>query len=145
MTTTAESSLTMVTALPMPTSRGTSDLGYLSFPLASSTTADSAWERIIDDRLIEWGRDPSRLADDGVVPPKREVVGWAIRLARILASKGADAPQRVVPNGDGGIVFERWSGANAETIEVLDDGDVYYTAFRASRLVHRERWLRMRD
>ncbi len=41
--------------------------------LASSEADQQAnregWQRLIDDYLIEWGRDPSQLADEDLIPP----------------------------------------------------------------------------
>lgn len=104
----------------------------------------AAWERWIDRTLIEWGRDPSALADADVTPPSREVIAWAIEYAQRLAQLGLPAANRVAPNGDGGIVFERWSGDVSESIEIEDDGCIYYSAFDESKLVDRQLLERMR-
>ncbi|GMU82709.1 MAG: hypothetical protein IT450_15500 [Phycisphaerales bacterium] len=99
-----------------------------------------AWRRLIDFTLVEWGRDPQAMEDDDVIPPSQNSVSHSIRLASQLAENDAPPPTRVVPNGDGGIVFERIRGEIAETIEVESDGSLYFTLCQGSRLVHRAKW-----
>ena len=36
------------------------------------------WKALIDDQLIEWGRDPSQLEDEETQPPSKEIIGLAI-------------------------------------------------------------------
>ncbi len=100
-----------------------------------------AWSNIIDRKLIEWGRDPTRLEDEDVVPPSFEAIKAASDSAMALRDKSIEAPKRVVPNGDGGIVFERWEGSVSETIEVFEDGSIEYCRYRDTRLTHRQRRL----
>ena len=38
--------------------------------------ARERWQELIDYRLIEWFRDPSRLEDDEIPPPSSETIGW---------------------------------------------------------------------
>lgn len=100
-----------------------------------------AWSNIIDRKLIEWGRDPTPLEDEDVVPPSSEAIKVASDRAMALRDEGIEAPKRVVPNGDGGIVFERWAGPVSETIEVFEDGSIEYCCYRGTRLTHRQRGL----
>lgn len=100
-----------------------------------------AWNNIIDRKLIEWGRDPTRLEDEDVVPPSFEAIKVASDSAMALRDKSKEAPKRVVPNGDGGIVFERWEGSVSETIEVFEDGAIEYCRYHDTRLTHRQRRL----
>lgn len=83
-----------------------------------------AWRRVIDHKLIEWGRDPSQLEDDDLIPPTRTAIRAACEAASQLRADGRAAPNRVVPDGDGGIVFERWCGPLSESIEFLRDGEM---------------------
>jgi hypothetical protein len=95
------------------------------------------WDAVIDRKLIEWGRDPAALEDDDLVPPSREAIGAAINLVRQLRDQGLPAPMRVIPNGDGGIVFKRWKGSLLERLEVYDDGSIAYATFDGGRLIFR--------
>jgi hypothetical protein len=97
-----------------------------------------AWQRLIDFTLIEWGRDPGQLDDDGIVPPPMSAIQLAISLAKELSRRGLPAATRVVPDAHGGIVFEREGKDTLETIRISADGDAEYCVFRGSRLDHRE-------
>ncbi len=101
------------------------------------------WQEIIDEKLVEWGRDPGQLADDNLVPPSRAAVDSAVQEAQVWrdARESDDefvpSPQWVVPSGDGGIVFE-WRGeSTSAVIEILDDGSVDCAIFEDGRLVSR--------
>ena len=96
-----------------------------------------AWKDIIDHQLIEWGRDPEQLADDGVAAPSREVVRLAIAFAKQMQNQDFQPAQRVVPDANGGIVFERRESDVVEVIHIWDDGMTEYQLFRGLDLVER--------
>lgn len=98
-----------------------------------------AWDAVIDRRLIEWGAAPSTLEDDGIAPPSLDVIRLASRLVIAMRDQGAAAPLRVVPNGEGGIVFERQSGPFFQTLEISADLTVELASYRNARLVSRQR------
>lgn len=95
------------------------------------------WQRVIDYTLIEWGSDASRFDDEGVEPPSRQIVQLAINLATSFRDKGVPAPDCVVPDPNGGIVFERRENGLSEVYHVWDDGTVEYQRFQGTRLVER--------
>lgn len=90
-------------------------------PLAVETNADKEslitrgadneardqWQRLIDHELTEWELDPARFDDDGIEPPSRQIIRLAIALAEGFRDEGLPAPDSVVPDPNGGIVFER--------------------------------------
>lgn len=84
-------------------------------------TRRRGWQEIIDNTLIEWGRDPSRLADDQLLPLAPKAIGRAIDLAIKMRDTGRQPPLRVSTSGEGGIVFERWGGKETERIEIAID------------------------
>jgi hypothetical protein len=96
------------------------------------------WEDVIHGRLAEWNRDPVVLDDEGVEPPSREIIGRAIRLAHYLSSRHVPAPQRIVPDGNGGIVFEWFQDSTTESIEISDEGTLEYLRFVGDRLAASE-------
>ncbi len=96
------------------------------------------WQELIDRKLIEWGRDPSQFDDEGVEPPSREIIRLAIALAEQFRDDGLTPPDSVVPDANGGIVFERRENDVSEVFHVWDDGTVEYQRFHGTRLV--ERW-----
>ena len=99
--------------------------------------ARERWQDVIDRKLIEWGRSPSPIEDMGVDPPTKETIQRAIRLAETLRDEGVPAPESVVPDPNGGIVFERREGNLAEVYHFWDDGTIEYQRFEGTRLVER--------
>jgi hypothetical protein len=99
--------------------------------------ARERWQDAIDHKLIEWSRAPSPLEDVGVDPPTKETIQRAIRLAETFRDEGFPAPESVVPDPNGGIVFERREGEVAEVCHLWDDGTTEYQRFEGARLVER--------
>lgn len=99
------------------------------------------WDNVIDDQLTWWGINPSQLEDDGIDAPSREIIGLACRVAYAMRDGDTPPPLRVVPDGDGGIVFERKDGPTFQTIEIAKDGSIEMFTFENSRLVSRQRVL----
>lgn len=96
------------------------------------------WDRIIDQHLVEWGRDPSGFDSDEIVPPSREIIHAACHVAMRLRDENWAAPLRVVPDGDGGIAFEHEDGASFQTLHLQADGSVELLTFRDCKIVGRE-------
>lgn len=99
-----------------------------------------AWQEVIDEKLIEWGRDPGQLAEDDLIPPTRESVQRATRIALAFRDDGDPPPLRVVPDGDGGIVLERWRDSLTESIEIDAQGVAEYVVCRHGRVTQRSRF-----
>jgi hypothetical protein len=89
---------------------------------------------------VKWGCNPGQFVEDGLTPPSAIAVGVACQVAQHLRELGKDAPLRLVPNGDGGIVFERRQGEIFETLEIQDDGSVEWAIFNNGRLNSRRLW-----
>lgn len=96
-----------------------------------------AWQKVIDSKLIEWGRDPEAIAEDDLIPPSRFAVHNAIDLAKQLSQQGWAPPMRAVPDGDGGIVFERWAGVTAGAFEIDKYGRIELVMTRNGRVEER--------
>ena len=97
----------------------------------------NCWQQVIDRTLIEWGRNPSVLEDDGISPPTGASIDAALRIAGKMREYGIAPPLRVVPTGDGGISFERGNRQWSEMIEVNANGSAECFEFEEARLVHR--------
>jgi hypothetical protein len=95
------------------------------------------WQELIDRKLIEWGCNPSQFDDEGVEPPSREIIRLAIRLAQQFRDDGLTPPDSVVPDANGGIVFELRENDVSEVYHVWDDGTVEYQYFQGTRLLVR--------
>ena len=118
---------------------GAADEESLAIPLGERVAHRDGWQKIIDHELIEWGRNPSLLEDEDILPPSGAIIDRAAKLAMCLRDIGWPPPNRVIPNGDGGVVFERWAGSLFAKIDVCPDGSVVFTLFKNARLVGTER------
>jgi len=94
------------------------------------------WNEVINYTLIEWGKSPESLDDDGIEPPNRQTVRRACDIAIALRDSGLPCPERVLPNGNGGIVFEKEAGGRLCVFEIESDGLIEYREFLNGRLVH---------
>lgn len=101
------------------------------------TSGREAWQRLIDHQLIDWGWNTDQFEDAGVEAPSRDTVQLAIRLAANLRDAGFPSPSSVVPDANGGIVFERREQNVVEVFHVWDDGTIDYQCFHGSRLIER--------
>lgn len=110
----------------------------ISLTAASAEASRIAWENIIDYKLVEWGRDPSILEEDDLIPPTGEAIDVSIEVAMQLLKNGNPPPMRVVPDRDGGVVFERWSGPLTVSIIVSRTGSVEVLLWNGSRIVKSE-------
>lgn len=99
-----------------------------------------AWDDVIDRKLIEWGRNPSQLAEDELDPPSADAIRAACDAAYWLRDKKEPPPGRVVPNGDGGAAFELWLGSIVVMLEFFEDGSSERTVYDDCRIVARERY-----
>ena len=96
-----------------------------------------AWQHVIDRQLKEWQRDLSQLEDEGVEVPSAEILPVVAEVAATLRDHGVDPPLRVVPNGEGGVVFEWRDSPYFWSLEVEQVGSLVLSIFRNSRLVSR--------
>ena len=83
-----------------------------------------AWQELMDGQLSSWARDPEQLSDDGIEAPCVGTVQLAMSIARVLRDQNVEPPDRVVPNGDGGIVFRWRSGNFTWSLELDADGSL---------------------
>lgn len=96
------------------------------------------WDNAVN-RLLLWWQDPARAGDDdGFVPPSRVAVDVAIQVATALRDNRRPPPLRVIPDGEGGVAFERRGGHIFESLRVAADGEKELLVFENSRLVLRE-------
>jgi hypothetical protein len=84
----------------------------------------AAWQELIGKQFSSWARDPQQLGDDGIEAPSAETVQLAMNIARVLRDQNVESPDRVVPNGDGGIVFRWQSGDFTWSLELDADGSL---------------------
>ena len=95
------------------------------------------WQELIDHKLLEWLRDPSQLDDEGMDQPSGTILRLAIDLAEKFRDDGLAPPDRIVPDPNGGIVFERRRNDLFEVIHIWEDGTEEYQQFRGTSLIER--------
>jgi hypothetical protein len=105
--------------------------------LSRTPGAQDAWQQIIDYKLIEWGRHPEAIEEDDLIPPTPEAIPSAIEVCRAMMALSAPPPKRVVPDGDGGVVLERWGADWSVSIEIVKDGTVELVELQQGRVQKR--------
>ncbi len=88
---------------------------------ADSERDRMAWITLVDTVLVEWGRNPSALEDEDFIPPNPDVINLACRVALECRDAGHPAPTRIVPDGEGGICFERVEGSISSSLRIYAD------------------------
>jgi len=100
---------------------------------------EEGWQRVITDTLENWLRNPGQLADIGIEPPAGRIIRLALDVAETYKnSRLIAAPERIVPDPNGGIVFETQDGQVLEVVHIWDDGAVEYMKFDGARLIRRQ-------
>lgn len=94
-----------------------------------NTHAYGDWERVII-RLLEWSKNPGGLLDEDYVPPERKILDLAITVAHWAHEKKWMPPTNVVPDGGGGVAFERKAGAVFQTLLITSDEQVKCLTFK---------------
>lgn len=134
-TTDLEMSLTR--ALPAAVQTNADASSHAFFESEREPGYQRLWDRLIDRTLIEWGSHPEKLSDDDVDPPSAEIIRLAIDWATRCKEVGFPPPDRVVPDANGGIVFQRSENDLSEVFHIWDDRTVEYRRFQGTRLVDR--------
>ena len=86
----------------------------------------------VQEQIAEWLKDPSVLEDDGLDAPTTLSLTVAAALAQIMT------PTRIVPSGDGGIVFT-WD-RHKYSLEVEWDGSVDFKVWQDVKIAARYLW-----
>jgi hypothetical protein len=117
---------------------------YLLHPVVDFETAHAplsethavAWQERLD-QLSAWSRDPEQLSDEAIEAPSRHMLGLAMDVAAVLRDRNIEAPDRMIPNGDGGIVF-RWRSCDFTwSLELEADGSMETSLMEENKLVCR--------
>lgn len=104
-----------------------------------STAADfhkRQWAIWLDDYLIEWGQRPELVADGELRPPTQAALSAACRIAMEWADN-TPAPHRIIPDGEGGLVFEWRSDNRFVSAEITATGSCEFLTFDDGRLIAR--------
>jgi hypothetical protein len=96
------------------------------------------WDAIVDHKLIEWGNDQSAFQDEGLIGPTNQAIQKAHALVSFMRSNDWPLPTGVVPDGEGGIVFENRHEPTYQRIEIEPTGKMCLVTFRNCHLVSRD-------
>ncbi len=96
-----------------------------------------AWQNVIDGPLKTWELDPASIQEDDFEPPRLDLLPMVVEVALSLRDHGVEPPLRVVPNGEGGVVFEGRTTPFFWSVEVEKTGLLSLSLFRNHRLVSR--------
>jgi hypothetical protein len=107
-------------------------------PFAHDARDEEAWQRLID-RLIDWGERAGQTDEDDLLWPTTDAIRSAYDILRLFRENGVPPPDRVVPDGEGGIVFEQASAKRSQRLEFGADGSAEHLVFENLKLVSRER------
>lgn len=98
----------------------------------------AGWQAVID-RLLAWLRDPSSIDDDDCTPPGGMIIRSALDLSEEYQRLGYPPPTSVVPDPNGGIVFELATGSESQVMHLWNDGTAEFLRFSGSQLLERRR------
>lgn len=136
-TMTSESGLLISPEVSPPTDDGADAQSLTPSPSNVDERNRTIWQDLIDNTLIEWGRDPRQLGDEDVDPPTKEIIRLATTLAQTWRDQNLAPPNNVVSDPNGGIVFERRQGDVTEVFHLWDNGLLEYQQFLGTELTLR--------
>lgn len=96
------------------------------------------WDEVLET-LCDWIDNPGQWAEPNFVPPTQESINLAISVAESFRDERRALPLRVVPDGDGDVVFERRTKGMFETMEICGEG-IYTTIFKDSQIKGHHHW-----
>ncbi|MDP6110622.1 MAG: hypothetical protein QF437_13405 [Planctomycetota bacterium] len=109
--------------------------GIVDIPLPAAGEQDGWGDAF--RQLAAWKSDSSLLEDEGVESPQKRIVRSAEETGLSLKEHGISSPERVVPDGDGGIAFRWRQGPSSWTIEFDSDGSIESYLMHEGRLIRR--------
>jgi hypothetical protein len=101
------------------------------------TEEDLRGWQAINDRLKVLEQHPAEFDEEGLEPPSADVFPLVDEVALVLENRGVSPPLRVVPNGEGGVVFEWRDHPFFWSLDVEKEGGLALSIFRNARLVSR--------
>jgi hypothetical protein len=105
---------------------------------AKISERQNAWQRLIDEKLIEWGRHPEQFEDeDGYKAPSADNLVRATEFVLFCRDHDVAPARRVAPDGEGGLVFEWYDGTVKTYVEIHADGSKEYLMFDDCKLIGR--------
>ena len=113
------------------------DVTVDGLPTVGKSECRRKWDEVVDQFIVPWASGQIDI-DGDLIPPTASSVRVAAALAHRFRDAGEQPPTGVLPDGDGGIVFERRLGLASTQINVLHDGDVALVEYDVKGLVRRD-------
>ncbi len=97
------------------------------------------WNNLIACKLVAWEVNTNSLDDGDSIPPSPMAIAVALFHAQQWREAGLPCPIDIIPDGDGGILFQFTKTPSSEfSINVLSDGSIDKLFFIGDRLSKRE-------
>ncbi len=90
-----------------------------------------------DAQLGAWLLDPVSAVDPDALAPSKISLAVAIQLASTLRFQGEPSPSAVVPDANGGILFEWQVGSESRSIEIDEGGHAEEVLIRDGHRIFR--------
>lgn len=113
--------------------------GAVVNPGAAGGAEQAQWKGLLQRAVADWGTNQQGHDKDGVEWPNSVALNLAYALAMALQQEGICPPTRVVPSGEGGMVFEHQCGQVLHTFEIEADGSIEFCRFDDAKLAVRTR------
>lgn len=103
------------------------------------------WDDIIDRKLIKWGswQNDTVLQEgfeaEGFISPTSEAILKAYRIVANMRQQLWPLPTGVIPDGEGGIVFENKQRLLYQRMEIDQNGETSLATFNNAKLFDRRR------
>jgi hypothetical protein len=98
---------------------------------------DAKW-RAVFGQLSKWGMSPNTIDEDDLKSPSIESLNGASDfLSRFQIEAQGPAPNRLVGDGEGGLVAKWFQGTMIFTVRLSETGDLESAVFDGPRLVSR--------
>lgn len=84
---------------------------------------------IVTTQLNAWGDNPKLISEYDLTPTTSKVITQALLVVRVFSAIGVPPPERILPDGEGGVRFE-YAGNNAFAVfSVENDLQLKYSVY----------------
>jgi len=125
-----KSSTVQSTGDQFPSDKFSSQNFIFAMPTLYQKDELAPWNDILQNKLIKWRLDPDWFSgEEDFVAPSVRSIATAISLVTHMHENHWSLPTGVIPDGEGGIVFENRIDPVYERIEIEEDGALYCVSF----------------
>jgi hypothetical protein len=109
----------------------------LAINVRAKEAQEKGWDNIVDNKLIEWAVTRKDFELEGLLGPSCEAISCAYELVNQMRKNLWPLPTGVIPDGEGGIVFENRQDPIYQRIEIDQGGRAYLATFDDFQLMDR--------